>query len=74
MQCDILHRRVVLQVIALALGHRQHPLPYRQMRDDVVDQMCRRFDHAPGSAGGTYAATLAGVGDEEVVTAGGAAE
>ncbi len=43
------------------------------MRDDVVGQMGRRLDHAPGGAGRTDAATLAGVGDEEVVTTVGAA-
>ncbi len=43
------------------------------MRDDVVGQMRCGLDHAPGSAGRTNTATLAGVGDEEVEPAVGAA-
>jgi hypothetical protein len=63
-QRGVLHRRVALQVIAQTFGHREHPLAHRQMRDDVVGQMRRRFDHAPGGAGGAHAATLAGVGED----------
>ena len=38
-QGDVLLCRVALKVIAQALGHGEHPLPHRQMRDDVVGQM-----------------------------------
>jgi hypothetical protein len=63
---------VVLQVIAQAFGHREHPLAHRQARDDVVGEMGRCLDHAPRGAGGADAATLAGVGDQKIVTAVGA--
>lgn len=68
-----LHCRVALQVIAQAFGHRKHPLAYGQMRDDVVGQMCRRFDYAPDSAGRTDVATHAGVCNEKVMPAVGVA-
>ena len=31
---------------------RQHPLPYRHPRDDVIYQVSRRFGHAPCPTGG----------------------
>ena len=34
----------VVKVVAQALGEREHPLPYRQARKDVIDKMRRRLD------------------------------
>ena len=59
----------VVQVVAQALGEREHPLPYRQARKDVVGEVRRGLDHAPGGAGGTDATAFAGVGDNEIVPA-----
>ncbi len=64
-----LNSRIVLQEVAQAFGHRQHPLAHRQTRDDVIGEMGGRFNHAPGVAGRTHATALARVGDEEVVAA-----
>ena len=61
--------RIVLDEVAHALGHRQHPLAHRQTRYDVIGKMGGSLDHAPGVAGRTYAAALAREGDEEVVAA-----
>lgn len=69
MQRQRFYGRIVLQVVAQALGHRQHPLTHRQSREDVIGQMGGALHHAPGIAGRTHAATLARVGDEEVVPA-----
>ena len=44
---------VVFQVITQPFGHRQHPLPHRQARNDVQGEMGGGFDHAPGGAGRT---------------------
>jgi hypothetical protein len=41
---------VALQDVAQALGHCQHPLPHRQVRQDVISEMRRRHHHAPGVA------------------------
>lgn len=35
----------------------------------MIDQTCLCFGHPPGFARGTHAATLAGVGDQEIVLA-----
>ena len=35
----------------------------------MIDQMRRRFGHAPRVAGGAYATTFAGVRDQEIVLA-----
>lgn len=43
-----LQGRVALKEVAPPLGRRQHPLPHRQARDDVVGEMGGGFDHAPG--------------------------
>ena len=67
-QCGVQHCRIRLEVIAQALGHRPHPLPHRQARDYVVGKMGGGRDHAPGGTGRADPPTLAGVGDEEVVT------
>ena len=62
-----LHGRIVLQEVAQALGHRQHPLAHRQPRHDVIGEMRCGLDHAPGVAGRAHAAPLAREGDQEVV-------
>lgn len=38
-------------MVERALGCREHPLPHRQPRDNVVGQMRSGFDRAPGGAG-----------------------
>ena len=48
-------------------------MPYRQTRKDVIDEMRSGLDHAPGGTGGADAPPFTGVGDDEVVTAVGAA-
>jgi len=48
-------------------------LPYRQARENVIDEMRGGFDHAPDGTGGTDAVTFTGVSDDEVVTTVGAA-
>jgi hypothetical protein len=63
----------VVEVVAQPFRQREHPLPHRQGGEDVIDQMGGGFDHAPGGARGADATTLAGVGDDEIVTAVGAA-
>lgn len=62
----------VVEVIAQAFGERDHPLPHRQVRKDMIDEMRRNFGHAPGGVGRAHAAALARVGDDEVVAAVGA--
>ena len=52
---------------APALEYRKHPLAHRQARDDLVGQMRGGFHPTAGGAGRADAATLAGVGDQEVV-------
>lgn len=63
----------MLQVVAQALGHRKRPLPHRQARNDVQGKMRSGLDHAPGGAGRTDATAFAGIRDQEVTTAVGAA-
>lgn len=70
MQGEILDGWIALQVIAQALGHGQHPLAHRRTREDVVCQKRGGFHHAPGITGGTDAATLARIRDEEVARIG----
>jgi hypothetical protein len=72
-QRGVQHPRIAFQGIAQSLGHREHPLAHRQARDDVVSEMGGGLDHAPGRAGGADTTTLAGVCDEEVMSAVGAA-
>jgi hypothetical protein len=40
-----------------------------QAGEDVVGEVCRRLDHTPGIAGGTYSPALAGEGHQKVVSA-----
>ena len=68
-QSSALEIGIAVQEIAQALGHRQHPLPHRQSRQDMIGEMCRRRDHAPGVARWTHAAPLARERDQEVVAA-----
>ena len=50
-------------------GEAENPLTHRHIRNDVVDQMRRRLDHAPRAAGRAEAPTFAGEGDEVLMTA-----
>ena len=61
-----LQGRVALKEVAQPFGHGQHPLPHRQRRKNVIDQVRGCFGHAPRIARGAYATTLAGVGDQEI--------
>lgn len=72
-QRGIQNRRITFEVIAQALGHREHPLAHRQARDDMVSEMGGSLHHATGGAGRTDAPALAGVGHQKVVPAVGAA-
>jgi hypothetical protein len=63
-----LYGRVAAQVVAQALGHRQHPLPHRQPRHDVIGEMGGGLHHAASIARGAHAAPLAGERDQEVVS------
>ena len=46
-QRRVQHCRIVLEVIAQALGHGEHPLAYRQTRDYVFGKMSSDLDHVP---------------------------
>ena len=48
---------------------RQHPLPHRHVRDDVVDQVRSGLRHAPGAARGAESPALAAEGQQLVVAA-----
>ena len=48
---------------------RQHPLPHRHVRDDVVDQVRRGLRHAPRAARRAEPAALAAEGQQLVVAA-----
>lgn len=63
----------VIEVVAQPFREREHPLPHRQGGKDVIDQMGGGFDHAPSGARRADASALAGVGDDEIVAAVGAA-
>jgi hypothetical protein len=41
---------IALQKVAQPLGHRENPLPHRQVRQDVIGEMRCRRHHAPGIA------------------------
>jgi len=60
---------IALQKVAQALRDRQHPLAYRQRREDLVHQMRRHLSHAPGVARGTQRAALARKRDQKIVSA-----
>ena len=49
-------------------GKGHHPLTYRHLREHVLDEVGGRLGHAPGRARRAEPATLAGEGDQEVVT------
>jgi hypothetical protein len=70
-QGQVLDGGVGLQKVAQTFGHREHPLPNRQARNDVVGEMSSGLDHAAGVAGRADTASLAGQGDQKVVTAAG---
>ena len=48
-------------------------MPYRQTRENVINEMRGGFDHASGGAGGADATAFAGVSHQEVVATVGAA-
>ena len=52
-------RAVVGQAVAQREGQREHPLPNRRRRKDVIDQMRRRVRHAPPAARRTEPTPLA---------------
>ena len=60
---------VALQEIAQVLGHREHPLSQRQVRQHAIGQMRCGLYHAPRVARGAHAAPLAGERDQEIVAA-----
>ena len=41
-----LQSRVALNKVAQPFGHGEHPLPHRERRKDVIDQVRRYFGHA----------------------------
>ena len=47
--------RLALQVPAQPLGHREHPLAYRQRRKDMIGQVRGALRHAPRIARRTEA-------------------
>jgi len=51
--------RVVRRPIAQLIGQRQHPLPVRDVRQDVVDEVRRRCGHEPSATRRTEAPTTA---------------
>ena len=51
--------RVALQEVAQALGHREDPLPHRQVRQDVIGEMGCGRHHAPAVARWAHAAPFA---------------
>ena len=53
-----LQGRIALKEVAQPFGHRQHPFPHRQRRENVIDQVRRCFGHAPRVARGAHAATF----------------
>ena len=60
--------------VAQAPGERDHPLPLRDLGQDVVHQMRRALGHPAPPARRTEAATLAREGHQEVRAAGEAVE
>ena len=50
-------------------GEAENPLTHRYFRNDVVDQMRRRLDHAPCATGGAEAPAFAGKSYEVLMTA-----
>jgi hypothetical protein len=60
---------IVLQEVAHAFRHRQHPLAHRQARHDVIGEVGGGFHHAPRVAGRTHTPALARIGGQEVVAA-----
>jgi hypothetical protein len=59
----------MVEEIAQALGQGQDPLPHRDLRKHMVHEVSGRLRHAPGVARGAHTAPLAGVGDQEVMSA-----
>ena len=59
----------VVEVGPQTLGNGEHKLADRDVGEDVVHQVGRRFGHALGVTGGAGASALAGKGHEEVVAA-----
>ena len=53
---------------------REHPLPHRHPRDDVIDQAGSGLRHAPGAALGAKPVSLTGKRDQLLIGAPGAAQ
>ena len=64
-----LQRRIVVQEIAQPLRYGKHPLPQRQRRQHVIDEVRRGLHHAPGIARWADGPAMAGKGNQEVVPA-----
>ena len=61
--------RVVGTAIAKGVGERQHPLPDRDLWEDAIHQVRSGVRHAPSTAGGAEATSLAREGEQAVVAA-----
>ena len=66
-------RRVAVEEEAQALGEGHDPLAHGDLREHMINQVGSGLGHAPGGAGGTDAASLAGEGHEKLVAAVGTA-
>ena len=64
-----LQRRIFVQEVAQPLGYGQHPLPQRQRRQYVIEEMRRGRHHAPGVARRAFRPALAGESHQEVAPA-----
>ena len=57
---------VPCQPVPQPVWQTQHPLPYRDVRNDVVDQVCRAFRHTAATAARTERPSFAREGHEPV--------
>ena len=55
--------------VAHAVGQAEHPLAHRDVREDVIDQVCRLLRHAAAATTRTEAASFAREGHEALVGA-----
>lgn len=59
--------------VAQPVRHAQHPLAHGDVRENLVDEVCRLLRHVPPAAARTEAPALAGEWDEPLEGAGSAA-